>query len=731
MGRIPTWVIAATVGVLAVGAALTLGIAHYGKVLEERRLRDLAMTAAASLDPGDVAELAASESYGYADAATFKRVRGALARVRQAVPEARFAYLIAKRDGEWRFLADAEPPDSSDYSPPGQVYADDAGGFETVLARNAPFVEPIARDQWGVWVSGEAPVRDPATGRTLAVLGLDVHAGQWLERVALYRWVGVGISLLIVAIALLFAIGRLLQDRSLRRLAALETRNRLVMDTAAVGLLTADERGVVRSANPEAERIFGYAEAEVRDSDVSLLIPDAASGEHGGDVGGYLASLAGTADRTPREMSGRRRDGSGFPLELNVREMSTAGRTAYVASIQDVSRRKESEEALRQAQKMETLGQLTGGVAHDFNNMLLAAQLNLEVVEEHVGDRREARECLRAAQGALKRGAELTDRLLAFSRRQPLQPRVTNVNLLVAETLRLLQRTLQSSIAVRTSLAGDIWPVEVDQNQLTNALVNLAVNARDAMSHGGTLTIETSNVQLDEDYVARQAELAPGEYTLIAIGDTGAGMTPEVLGRAFEPFFTTKPFGQGSGLGLSMVYGFVKQSGGHVTLYSEPGRGTTVKMYFPRSLALHAPAARPPEPAPPPPAARGETILLVEDDGDVRASIGRLLSGFGYRVHASASGPEALRLVEDGLCPNLILADVVLPEGMSGPEIAEAVTERVPACRRLFMSGYTADALIHDGRIDADVVLLSKPFPSGPLAEKIREVLDAPPGGAP
>ena len=388
----------------------------------------------------------------------------------------------------------------------------------------------------------------------------------------------------------------------------------------------------------------------------------------------------------------------------------------------DITEQKQLELQFRQAQKMETVGHLTGGVAHDFNNVLMAMQLNLEVVEERLRGDPEAAECLRVALNAVNRGAELTARLLAFSRRQPLQPRVVNINLLVREMMRLLHRTLEEDLDVETVLGAGVWSIEVDGSQLENALINLAVNARDAMPEGGKLTIETANTRLDDDYARELDDVRPGQYVMIAVSDTGAGMTPEVMERAFDPFFTTKDVGKGSGLGLSMVYGFVKQSGGHVKLYSEPGEGTTVKLYFPRVLAAATTEAGDIVPAVQP---GNEVVLLVEDDPNVRLSVVRSLETFGYRVHPVESGPDAIAIVKDGLRPALLLADVVLPRGMSGSEVSAAITRLAPGCRTLYMSGYTDNAIVHHGRLDPGVVLISKPFTRQALAAKIREVLDA------
>ncbi|MEN3951836.1 PAS domain S-box protein [Iodidimonas sp. SYSU 1G8] len=724
MSRVSKWELAFGGMILAISATLVLAMGHYGQRIEQRRLGDLALTVAAAIDAADVAALArTTRPADYVGTERFDAVRSALGKVRRAISDARFVYIVAPHHGQWRFLADGEAPGSRDYSPPGQVYDGNVQGFDAVLKSGLPYIEPPSADQWGVWVSGEAPIRDPSTGKIVAVLGIDVDARVWMGHVAAYRWTGSGISLLFIAIALIFAVGRRRQNRHVNALERLQDRTRQIMEAAAVGLVTINDRGIIESFNPEAERIFGYARDEVVGRNVGLLMPGPERAAHDAHIARYLRTGESHVLGQPgREMSGVRKNGDIFPLELGVSRMSMEGRSSFIASIQDITARKAAEESMRQVQKMETLGQLTGGVAHDFNNMLMAMQMNLEVVAERVAGDPEATAAMKAAQRAIARGAELTDRLLAFSRKQPLQPKVTNVNDVVRDTMRLLGRTLERSVEVTTDLAEDLWPVEIDPGQLANAMVNLAVNARDAMPGGGLLSIKTGNVSLDQAYAERQKEVQAGDYATIAVTDTGEGMTASVRERAFDPFFTTKPVGKGSGLGLSMVYGFVKQSGGHVTIESSEGAGTTVTLFFPRTALPMATVAR--EPAVTVPRARGETILLLEDDPDVRASVHRSLLRFGYKVHVASDGPEALRLIETGLEPDLLLADVVLPMGLSGPDVSRAVKARVPRCRTLFMSGYTDNTVIHHGRLDPGVILLTKPFPREPLALKIREALD-------
>ena len=401
-----------------------------------------------------------------------------------------------------------------------------------------------------------------------------------------------------------------------------------------------------------------------------------------------------------------------------------AGLEARIAAA--LAERAALEEGLRQSQKMEAVGQLTGGIAHDFNNLLQIVTGNLDILDRALpADADRLRRAARNAMGGARRAAILTQRLLAFSRRQPLAPEPIDVNRLVAGMSDLLSRTLGEPIAIETVLADGLWPTEADPNQLENALINLAVNARDAMPGGGTLTIETSNAHLDEAYARDNAEVAPGPYTAIRVTDTGSGMSADTLSRVFEPFFTTKDVGQGTGLGLSMVYGFVKQSNGHVKLRSDEGRGTTVDIYLPRLRR----AAIVPEPGPVEqpvvPEGNGEdVILVVEDDEGVRAYSTEVLRELGYRVVEAADGVSGLSALAAQPRVDLLFTDVVLPGGMSGRELADAAGARVPGLKVLFTTGYARDAIVHHGRLDADVRMIGKPFTFAELAARVREVLD-------
>jgi signal transduction histidine kinase len=382
---------------------------------------------------------------------------------------------------------------------------------------------------------------------------------------------------------------------------------------------------------------------------------------------------------------------------------------------------------VRQLQKMETIGQLTGGVAHDFNNMLAIIIGNLDLAQRRLSGSEDPRllYSIQNAKDGAQRAAVLTARLLAFSRQQPLAPEVIDLNKLVGGMSELLRRTLGEQIRIETVLAGGLWPSFADLSQLENAILNLAVNARDAMPGGGNLTIETANTELDERYSRMHSEVEAGQYVMVSITDTGTGMSPEVIERAFDPFYTTKGPGKGTGLGLSQVYGYIKQSGGHIKIYSEIDRGTTVKIYLPRHVGATDARSGAAGTQPIPHGSVNDTILVVEDDEHVRTMTAESLHELGYTVLQAASGIEALLLLEENPAVDLIFTDIVMPQ-MSGRQLADVVQEKWPTIRILYTTGYTRNAIVHNGVLDHGVSLLAKPFSLEQLAHKIRELLNVP-----
>ena len=428
-----------------------------------------------------------------------------------------------------------------------------------------------------------------------------------------------------------------------------------------------------------------------------------------------------------RKFEYRGRDGAGQPRYFSVSGRPMFGSDdrflGYRGTSTDITDQHDTEERLRQSQKMDAIGQLTGGVAHDFNNVLTVITGTIEIVQEGLADKPQLAAIAQLIDDAATRGAEITSQLLTFARRQPLEPREIDINGLVGETAKLLRPILGEHIELRTMFANDAWSALADPSQLSSAIVNLAVNARDAMPGGGKLTLETANVMLNEAVSSDDGEIAPGEFVMIAVADTGHGIPADIRDRVFEPFFTTKGIGRGTGLGLSMVYGFARQTGGTVKIESEEGCGTVVRLYLPRSVG-HAATMPKPAHAPSLSAAR-ETILVVEDDPLVQGYVIAQLGSLGYRTLVAGDGMAALALVDQGATFDLLFTDIIMPGGMNGRELAETVRRRRPGAKVLYTSGYTDDAIVHEGHLDPGVALLRKPYRKSELSQKIREVLES------
>jgi PAS domain S-box-containing protein len=419
-----------------------------------------------------------------------------------------------------------------------------------------------------------------------------------------------------------------------------------------------------------------------------------------------------------------RSDGSAVAVEASAISYVDDSGPAILVMLRDITARKATERQLQHAQRLEAVGQLTGGMAHDFNNLLAVVVGNLDLLEAKLERDAEARDLADDAMQAALRGAELTRQLLAFSRRQSLEPKVFDVNVLVGNTTQLLRRTLGERIVVHLQLAEGLWPAIADPAQVESALVNLAINARDAMPEGGRLTIETGNKHLDARYAAENLEVTPGDYVMLAVSDTGTGIPADLLDRVFEPFFTTKSEGKGSGLGLAMIYGFAKQSGGHVKIYSEPGHGTTVRLYLPRAGASEVAAATQPAAAPARPTAP-ITVLVVDDNAPVRRIAAQLVTDLGYQVIEAASGAEALDVLRQDRPIDLLFTDVVMPGGLTGDELARVACELRPGLKVLFTSGFT-HAAIGNGQRPAQTAghpLITKPYRKEDLARRLAEVL--------
>ncbi len=509
-----------------------------------------------------------------------------------------------------------------------------------------------------------------------------------------------------------------------QRALALRLRASLDSLTQGVGVFDAGRR--LTNSNQCFQTLLALPRALTREG-----TSYAALAEHGAEAGGMLLESKdelrpGPAGRAGSEhVAFERTRTDGHQLEIRRTPTPEGG---FVLTVSDMTQRARAEAVLRESQKMQAIGQLTGGIAHDFNNLLTVILGNLEFTRARLEADHPAQARLERAGWAAQRGANLTAQLLAFARKQPLAPKPIDLSASMPDLVPLLRRTLGEQIDLRFVDSAGLWPAMADPAQLEAAVLNLALNARDAMPGGGRLTIELANKVLDESYARAHADVTAGDYVMVAVSDTGTGMAPEVAARIFEPFYTTKPDGKGTGLGLAMVWGFVRQSAGHVKVYSEPGEGTAVKVYLPRAVGVAAGAAAAiSRGGPPASLPRGHaTVLVVEDEPAVREIATEILRDLGYRVLEAADGDEALRVFGAHAAEvDLLLTDVVLPGSLRGREVAERITAVRPAVRVLYMSGYTENSIVHGGRLDDGVHLLGKPFRREQLARKVAEMLEA------
>ena len=493
-----------------------------------------------------------------------------------------------------------------------------------------------------------------------------------------------------------------------------------ILATVPEAMIVSDEHGVITSFSAGASALFGYRSEEAIGRNVRILMPEPYRAEHDGYMDNYLRTGEARIIGYGRLVQATTKDGKILPVELAVGEARADSRRIFTSFIRDLSSRQKMEQELRQSQKMEAVGQLTGGVAHDFNNILTAIIANLELLTPMLADP-DQRELAGEAQGAAQDGAKLAAQLLAFARRQPLNPKPTDVGRHVSGFSELLRRTLGEAIELRISVPAETHLSVVDGAQLQNAVLNLAINARDAMPRGGQLGIDISDARLDADYAQMYPEVRTGRYVLITVTDTGTGMSEEVRQKAFEPFFTTKPVGAGTGLGLSMVYGFVKQTGGHIQLYSEPGNGTSVRIYLPHAEAAQIDLAHAHEGQGPDLPKGFETILLVEDDPRLRRVLSRRLRSLGYVVVEADNGATAMTELAERPDIALLFTDMVMPGGMTGLELAQAALAMKPDTKVLFTSGYAEPAIARLGLSAGH--WLKKPYTADELAQKIRQVL--------
>jgi PAS domain S-box-containing protein len=512
------------------------------------------------------------------------------------------------------------------------------------------------------------------------------------------------------------------QKKAKEALLESEQMARDVIENALDAFIQTDEASNILEWNPQAEAIFGWSRQEALGKHLpTLLLPEPLQSHRQKMKEQLLGNEERAAAGDRFEIDAICRDGRLVRIEVSLKVLRRRSGHVLNAFVRDLTQKVAAEDQLRQAQKMESLGQLTGGIAHDFNNVLTVITGTIDILAEEVSAKPDMAAIARLISEAADRGAELTGHLLAFARKQPLQPRETDINRLIIESAKLMRPTLGEQIEIESMLTDSVCAALVDPGQLSSALLNLAINARDAMPDGGKLTLETRDAIIDADYAAATGDVEAGNYVMIAVSDTGTGIPEAIRDRVFDPFFSTKEVGKGTGLGLSMVYGFVKQSGGHIKLYSEEGLGTTFKLYLPRA---ELPPEHFAEESPLLELEGGnETILVVEDDPLVRAYVSAQLQSLGYKTLSAANGIEALAIVDSGAAFDLLFTDVIMPGRLNGRQLAAEIASRYPSLKVLFTSGYTENAIIHHGRLDSGVLLLAKPYRKQDLARMLRVAL--------
>lgn len=500
---------------------------------------------------------------------------------------------------------------------------------------------------------------------------------------------------------------------------------RAIMDAAVDAMIVSDQSGKILRANAAAAKLFRFDPEEMVGESVNILMPEAFAALHDGFIAHHIATGEKRIIDSGRDVEGQRSDGTLFPLHLSVGHARVADQRIFVGILHDLKHRKATEAALARSQRLDAIGQMTGGIAHDFNNLLTIISGNLELLEIRGTDAHQ-RPLIKDALDSAEMGADLTKRLMVFARRSTLNPVMADLRTLCAETLNLLKRTLGESYRIKAEFAAELNPVMIDKVQLQSALMNLALNARDAMGEGGELLFSIENVLIDDSYIAQETDIKPGDYVRLSVSDDGAGMGLEAQKRAFEPFFTTKPDGGGTGLGLAMVYGFVRQSGGHVTLYSELGHGTSFGLYFPvvpqsdtgdsitsdRRKDLMSPSGR------------GQTILIVEDNDRVRKLSIERIRDLGFKTLEADSGDQAYQMLKDGAQVDLVFSDLVMPGDLSGYDLAAKIAAEFPTLKVLLTSGYASDVVAGAMTRGTPQDILHKPYRQFDLAQRLHALLE-------
>lgn len=497
-----------------------------------------------------------------------------------------------------------------------------------------------------------------------------------------------------------------------------------ILEAAVDGIIVSDARGTILRANAAGAEMFDYSAAQMVGQSVNMLMPEALARLHDGFMSHHINTGEKRIIGLGRDVEGKRQDGTVFPLHLSVGHAQVEGERLFIAILHDLTRRKAAEDALARSQRLDAIGQMTGGIAHDFNNLLTVIVGNLELLEMRGADTRQL-PLIRDALSSAELGADLTSRLMVFARRGQLKPETADLRKLCADTLELLKRTLGTNFRIRTDFAKAVDLAEIDPVQLQSALMNIAFNARDAMGVGGELLVSVQNVYIDDTYMAQETDIAVGNYVRLSVSDNGAGMSIEAQQRAFEPFFTTKSQSGGTGLGLAMVYGFVRQSGGHVTLYSELGFGTSFGLYFPaisQSKAQAETTART-DARSTVPRGNGEVVLIVEDNPKVRKLSIERIRDLGFLTLEAESGDQAYEMLKQGAQVDIVFSDLVMPGALNGYDLASKIINEFPALKILLNSGYASDVVVSAMAHDRSYDILHKPYRQSDLASRLHALL--------
>lgn len=498
-----------------------------------------------------------------------------------------------------------------------------------------------------------------------------------------------------------------------------------IMEAAVDAIIVADESGTIVRANPAACRLFSYDADELIGQSVNKLMPEAVAELHDGFIAHYIETGEKRIIGIGRDVEGQAKDGSIIPLHLSIGQAHLGGKRMFVAILHDLTQRNAAQIALARSQRLDAIGQMTGGITHDFNNLLTVVIGNLELLEMRGADDGQ-KALIKDALDAAELGADLTSRLMVFARKSNLKPVRADIRDICTDTLAILERTLGASYRIETDFAPDLSQVMIDPVQLQSALMNLTLNARDAMGGRGEFLISVANVTIDDTYMAQEIDIEPGEYVRISVSDNGAGMNDEAQRRAFEPFFTTKTESGGTGLGLAMVYGFVRQSGGHITLYSEPGLGTSFGLYFPALpdvSGIKAGVAEPDTKTEHSLLGQGETVLVVEDNLKVRGISIERIRDLGYNVEAAESGDQAYAMLKSGMPVDVLFSDLVMPGALNGYDLAAKVTADFPHIKVLLTSGYASDVVTSSIEHEQPYDILHKPYRQSDLALRIQALL--------